>query len=346
MKTKESPQSQALDELLRCPRCKHRLTWSPHALTCADCDTTYDIQHGSLPLYDLYIDDNPKEPGRDPTQVWDRNIFERRYEFIGYHENGVEFEKRIGWPEELSHFHFDRVKKRMLEWIQPKAGHRVLDVGCGAGYFLYLIREKYQAQGVTPMVTGVDISTAQLSYMVRKMSKEGIGDAVVVHGNGEYLPFEDHSFDLVTCSEVLEHIRNPLRALSEMHRVLKPGGTLLLSTPSMAAEKGWTLVLAPFVALAKIFRRPTENPAISKSRYDVPWYSSELRAVIRSARFQIDKFEHTGVIPHVYYFGFLPKSLIKPVVAGFDVVDRYLRFLLKPLAWHFVVRASKATGAE
>ena len=56
----------------------------------------------------------------------------------------------------------------------------------------------------------------------------------------EYLPFSDDSFDVVVFNEVFEHLRiNPIFTFREIHRVLKPRGTLLLSTPNLISLKGW-----------------------------------------------------------------------------------------------------------
>lgn len=330
-----------LERLFCCPRCKGRLEFRVSSLSCSGCSKTFGIyQADNHSVYDLYVDDRPNEPGRDPSLIWDREAFERGYECIGYHEIGAEFDKQLGYPEIVSRFLFDRVKKRMLEWVEPANGHSVLDVGCGAGYFLYLIREKYRAKGFVPALTGVDISTFQLSYMTRRMHKEGISDAVAVHGNGEYLPFADASFDVVTCSEVIEHIRNPERALAEMRRVLKPTGRLLLSTPSMTAQKGWGFLLSPLAAVVKFMIGYKSVPPANDA-YDLPWYPKDLKQAILSARLKIEEFEYNAVIPHPWHFKFLPAPFVSLVVSTFGFVDRYLKFMLRPLALHFVVRASK-----
>jgi ubiquinone/menaquinone biosynthesis C-methylase UbiE len=310
------------------------------------CNFVYGIHDGIIPIYDLYFDGQPYEPGRDPDQVWNLNNFERRYKFIGYHECGVEFDRQLGYPEQVSRFLFERVKKRMLEWVRPAEEHRILDVGCGAGYFLFLIREKYRLEGFTPIIAGLDISNFQLSYMAKRMHKEEILDALAVHGNGEYLPFADESFDLVTCSEVLEHIRNPFQALSEMHRVLKTNGMLLLSTPSMSGQKSWATILSPIGFLVKMIRRYKPETKPEENGYDIPWYPEEFRKAIFSAQLEIEEFEYNAVIPHPWHFKFLPKPLIKPTIAAFKWTDRYLKFVLKPLALHFVVRASKITNTS
>jgi len=296
-------------------------------------------------MYELYVDENPDERGRDPNRPWEKEKFEEGYQDIGYHESGAEFERQIGVPEHVGRFLFERVKGRLLQWVEPAGGHCVLDVGCGAGYFLNMIREKYLEKGFAPLLAGVEISTYQLSYMIRRMQKEGVLHAIAVHGNGEFLPFADESFDLITCSEVLEHIRNPVRALKEMGRILKPGGHLLLSTPSMSAIHGWDKLLSPFVVLVKaVTRYKPKASAPGGDSYDAPWYPKELKEAFRAAGFEVRDFERNAVIPH-YHCKFLPQPLVKPAVWGFAVAERYLKFLLKPLAMHFVIRASRAPTA-
>jgi len=101
----------------------------------------------------------------------------------------------------------------MLERI-PRDAKRLLDVGCGRGYFLGKVAE---ARPDLQLV-GVDV--------VDKLAFSG---AQLVSGNIEALPFEDGSFDVVTCSHTLEHIIRPARAVSELRRVAK--NTLFVVVP-------------------------------------------------------------------------------------------------------------------
>lgn len=89
-------------------------------------------------------------------------------------------------------------------------GKTALDVGCRDGYW----SEKLKARGYD--VTSIDIET---SY------------GRVVDANRR-LPFGDASFDLIWCSEVIEHLRDPEFTLAEFKRVLRPGGQLLMTTPN------------------------------------------------------------------------------------------------------------------
>jgi 2-polyprenyl-6-hydroxyphenyl methylase/3-demethylubiquinone-9 3-methyltransferase len=103
-----------------------------------------------------------------------------------------------------------------------RARDRVLDLGSGAGDFTADIA------GAGFEVVGVDVAEAAIS---RARSRHPELDFRVAPIDGP-LPLEDGAFDLVWASEVIEHIADTARWLSEVRRVLRPGGRLLLTTPS------------------------------------------------------------------------------------------------------------------
>jgi ubiquinone/menaquinone biosynthesis C-methylase UbiE len=103
-----------------------------------------------------------------------------------------------------------------------RAGDRALDVGCGAGEFTAAL----SAAGA--VAVGVDVAEAALS---RARRRNPVLEFRLVGVDGP-LPFEDNSFDLVWASEVIEHVTDTARWLSEVRRVLAPAGRLLVTTPS------------------------------------------------------------------------------------------------------------------
>ncbi|MBW2490961.1 MAG: class I SAM-dependent methyltransferase [Deltaproteobacteria bacterium] len=118
------------------------------------------------------------------------------------------------------------------------AGCRILDIGCGTG------RHTCAAYRIPKvMAMGVDINLDGVVETKKRLNTHNeIGD----HGDGKYgvsvtdiyaLPFRDNSFDLVICSEVLEHIQDHKTAVSEAVRVLKPGKTLAVSVPRYLPER-------------------------------------------------------------------------------------------------------------
>jgi ubiquinone/menaquinone biosynthesis C-methylase UbiE len=117
---------------------------------------------------------------------------------------------------------------------------QVLDVGTGSGIVALAAGRRLGGSG---SITGVDLSDGLLAE-ARQNVAAGLSTPVVLQsGDAEALPFPDQSFDAVLCLFALLHFPNPGIALSEMHRVLKPGGKLAIgigSAPPWASIQGWT----------------------------------------------------------------------------------------------------------
>ena len=115
--------------------------------------------------------------------------------------------------------------KSMFEYLDPKEGERVLDVACGEGVLSLKIAEKGCA------VSGIDISEDVVENAKHLAEREGIPCEFKV-GSAEDLPYPDEHFDKIICSSSLEHFKDDVKALKEMHRVLKPRGKVVLTTDS------------------------------------------------------------------------------------------------------------------
>ncbi len=101
-----------------------------------------------------------------------------------------------------------------------------LDAGCGDGRYLAALA----ALGPLPeRIVGVDIAESILDTARRATAVAGL-EPELLRANLERLPLADAEFDLVVSVQVLEHLLDPAAGLKELARVLKPGGTLLLST--------------------------------------------------------------------------------------------------------------------
>ncbi|WP_313023624.1 class I SAM-dependent methyltransferase [Mobilicoccus sp.] len=116
-------------------------------------------------------------------------------------------------------------------------GDRVLDLGCGAGRHAF---EMYRrGADVTAFDQDAD-ELAGVAEMFGAMAQEGQGaadGARAVEGDALHLPFADASFDRVVAAEVLEHIPNDTRAITELVRVLRPGGTIAVTVPRYWPER-------------------------------------------------------------------------------------------------------------
>jgi SAM-dependent methyltransferase len=107
------------------------------------------------------------------------------------------------------------------------AGHTVLDVACGPGNFT---RSFGRAAGAGGLAVGIDASETMLTRGVRDTEREGPGNVCLVRGDATDLPFRDGSFNGACCFAALHLFADPFDALSDMARVLAPGGRIAIMT--------------------------------------------------------------------------------------------------------------------
>ncbi|MGH7999185.1 MAG: class I SAM-dependent methyltransferase, partial [Brasilonema sp.] len=106
----------------------------------------------------------------------------------------------------------------------------VLDVGCGIGHWGQMLADILSANA---KITGID-KEAQWMEEARKRAKAlNLAERYnYTQGDAQELPFEDNSFDFVTCQTLLIHMKHPQLVITEMVRVLKPGGLLVVVEPN------------------------------------------------------------------------------------------------------------------
>jgi SAM-dependent methyltransferase len=122
-----------------------------------------------------------------------------------------------------------------FQYLHLEPGCRILDAGCGTGRHAC---EAFRFRGVN--VVGIDLKKEHLSQArdcLCSIQQEGNGSWMTAKADVIKLPFKDEVFDIVICSEVLEHIANGESAVAELLRVLKPGKDLVVSVPSFLPER-------------------------------------------------------------------------------------------------------------
>lgn len=106
----------------------------------------------------------------------------------------------------------------LIEVIHKVKGENLLDLGCGNGNLLVqLVKDGYA-------LTGVDLSEAMIEQARQRLDDY----AELIVADAEYLPFPADAFDVLVCNASFHHYPDPEAVLKEMHRVLRPGGTLLI----------------------------------------------------------------------------------------------------------------------
>jgi ubiquinone/menaquinone biosynthesis C-methylase UbiE len=124
----------------------------------------------------------------------------------------------------------------ILGWVASEAAQysapRVLDIGCAFGNHLFMLIDRL-GKPSTGTFVGIDLTQEKLDFAnAFASSVPGYGTARFEKSDiASILPFDDEGFDAVMLCDVLEHLEHPVVALAEIHRVLAPGGALIVSTP-------------------------------------------------------------------------------------------------------------------
>jgi len=155
-------------------------------------------------------------PARAPTDpggfaAWNEGMVER-YDIERYYDRAHPV---VRWLE--------RARLEALTQLAAcKPGERVLEVGCGAGHVLERFPDAVR--------TGIDLSPSMLARTRRRLG----GGVTLSRASADRLPFPDAAFDVVVCTEVLEHTPDPGAVVAELVRVAGPAGRVVVSIPNEA----------------------------------------------------------------------------------------------------------------
>lgn len=125
---------------------------------------------------------------------------------------------------------FKRRAESVFDFLAIRPGDRVLDAGCGRGFYLNFARHLFP---------WADVVGVELDRPLLPMARAAVPGARVACANLYRLPFGDGAFDKIIFSEVIEHIPDDRAALRELWRVLAPGGVLALTTPNANYPWAW-----------------------------------------------------------------------------------------------------------
>jgi ubiquinone/menaquinone biosynthesis C-methylase UbiE len=132
---------------------------------------------------------------------------------LAYYENEAKEVPIFGSVREIS------LAENIIHVLSPPDS--IIDVGCGDGYLLYEIRKKFGGG----QLYGLDLTEGRI-----ETTKRNVPEASLLRGDITKLPFPDNAFDVVVCSELLEHLTNYEEAIDELIRITKK--KLIITVPN------------------------------------------------------------------------------------------------------------------
>jgi len=223
----------------------------------------------------------------------------------------IVFDERTAQQLDVMYRKRDVLRRRQLvrAALAVETGHRVLDVGCGPGFYSAELLAEVGAKGT---VVGVDPSAAMLVAAARRC--EGQANAAFHQGNATSLPVADRDFDRALCVQVLEYVADVPAALAELYRVLRPGGRALVWDVDWSTVSWHSAHPDRMQHMLRAWDRHLANPALPRT----------LAAALRAAGFtEIQAEGHTFVTteldPETYGGMVLP--LVEQYLSGLDDID-------------------------
>lgn len=277
---------------------------------------------------------------------WNAENIDASYrDTVGEFLEGDDLAARQGIPDFIEEYRVSRVKGRIAPLIIDAASNsdaRILDAGCGHGWYPLSL-------AVTPAFKAalicVDISTHNIELLKAEAVKRGLSEKVSAEvANCEKLPFENESFDLVYTTESVEHMEFPERFFLEAARVLKPGGILIVTTPSGPMHRFWTTLAAPFAATRRFFKvKKSSGPrATSNKIYERALSKKELLNGLAQAGFEIRDYSKSVYLPHESYFQFLPLWLLRLLLFRAKIMEKLAPITSWSALHHVVVASSES----
>lgn len=155
--------------------------------------------------------------------------FQRRIQRYGWDRAASYYESC--WQEQLR-----PAQKRLLEMADLQLRERVLDLACGTGLVTLPAARHVGPEG---KVVAIDLSDEMVDTVDQKVRNHQLGQVLIERMDAETLDFADYAFDAALCSLGLMYVPNPVQALGEMHRVLRPGGRVVAAVWGRRERCGW-----------------------------------------------------------------------------------------------------------
>ncbi len=250
-------------------------------------------------------------------------LLEQIREYWNEHIHDLKIAKHpVGTKEffdELDEYRFDKLRYLpQLVDFNSYRNKKLLEVGCGVGIDLV----RFARGGA--IVTGIDLAEVSIELARKNFELNGLEGELLV-GNGEALEFEDNSFDVVYAHGVLQYTANPQLMINEIHRVVKPGGEVIIMVYNRFS---WLNFLSQTLGVALEHEDAPVLRKFSKKEFqNLLENFSEVRII--PERFPVKSRLHQGVKALFFNYIFVPVFNLIP------------RFITRPTGWHLMAFAKK-----
>jgi 2-polyprenyl-3-methyl-5-hydroxy-6-metoxy-1,4-benzoquinol methylase len=228
-----------------------------------------------------------------------REVYERRAE--------LEYPAPVALPDPALDRKFERVCELVAEQLPC---NRYLDAGCGDGRYLAALA---RMPARPERIAATDISERILEVARAAAAEAGV-EVEAVRANLEALPYPDGSFDVVLCTQVIEHLLDPARGLAELARVLARGGTAIVTTDHRRNLVTKVLNL-PRTAAVRALRLRGRHAKVTFPHRD--FGREEVARLAREAGLEVERTE-------TFRFTLLRPLDVKPAVRLLNGLDRRL----------------------
>ncbi len=208
-----------------------------------------------------------------------------------------------------------RRARKIILGLELKDGDKILEVGCGNGYYLSLLNRL----GLKFNLTGIDKDKLALKDAVKFIGDKKVK---IILADGSKIPFPNNSFDKIVMSEVIEHVDNEKAVLKEVNRVLKKDGILSMTTCNLRHPFFWDPV--NFI-LQRLFNTHIKSGfwAGIWNQHDRLYKKESIEKIVKSSNFDIEQsesltswclpFNHylVNLIAKLFYSNMLPPSISK-----------------------------------
>lgn len=204
----------------------------------------------------------------------------------------------------------------------------ILDVGCGDGSACFMYAHQYKTR-----IVALDITYHSTWKKIKEKENASSIDFLIADANN--LPFQEHSFDVVIMTEVLEHLDDDIKYLMSLNKVLKNNGSLIVTTPNGAR-------ITSIISRIVVFLKKTTERKLNYMDHRREYSSFELRKTLSKSGFKLKFCAYVSFCPYLFIFRKIPPKKALRLFNQLDNISKNI-FLAPLLRWCLIAVSTQCT---